>query len=109
MRQWLFASTLRRLSGAENHSRTSSQEDRVLRPFEGISEGFRWDSGNVAQPLGRLSRAENHVLGASERCVTALFNSWTSSQEDRVLRPFKGIPGHLCQGDRVFPDIFAIR
>ena len=41
--------------------------------------------GFPASTLGRLSGGENHVFGASERCVAAMFNSRTSSQEYNVL------------------------
>ena len=60
--------------------------------------------GQFASTLGRLSGGENHVFGAPERCVTAMFNSRTSSQEDRVLRPFEGISeGFRSSSERCVP------
>ena len=55
--------------------------------------------------LGRLSGAEKRLFGAPERCVAAMSNSRTSSQEDRVLRPFKGISEGDSAPREACPDL----
>ena len=69
-----------------------------MRPFKAISEGFRCRSDFSENTLGRRHVRENQVFGAPDRCVAATSNSRTSSQEDKVLRSFKGISEGFRRG-----------